>query len=200
MISNFVYPKSATASDLLTNGYGRIECTKCDVSEDINADFYAEIEVPRGSVNEEYVIGGAILKIPCHRGFQYFRIGLPVQYLRVIKVKAWHISYDLAADMIINSWWDAKTAQEALTGILHAGLTETRFSGTTDITTSANLRSVRSSVLSTLIDSRRDNSFVKIWGGEAYRDNFTFDMRSSLGSDGGVRIAYKKNLTGLDIK
>jgi len=192
----YVYDKSATPTQLTTNGLSRVESESAIVFEEINGDFSADLSVPIGAAGAEFCTVGAILKIPCHRALQYFRIWTADQDTERIKIKAWHISYDLSAAIIMNSYWDAKTGAEAIAGILAASDTESRFSGSSDITSVNNMRSVRSSVLASILDKKQDNCFLNRWGGEAERDNFTFNVKASIGSDSGFRIAYKKNLTG----
>lgn len=195
----YVYEKSATPIQLNANGLSRVDAESAIVLEEINGDFSADLSVPIGASGAEFCTVGAILKIPCHRALQYFRIWTADQDTERIKIKAWHISYDLSAAIIMNSYWDAKTGAEAIAGILAASDTESRFSGTSDITAINNMRSVRSSVLASILDKKQDNCFLNRWGGEAERDNFTFNVKASLGSDSGFRIAYKKNLTGFKL-
>lgn len=195
----YVYEKSATPIQLNANGLSRVDAESAIVLEEINGDFSADLSVPIGASGAEFCTVGAILKIPCHRALQYFRIWTADQDTERIKIKAWHISYDLSAAIIMNSYWDAKTGAEAIAGILAASDTESRFSGTSDIASVNNMRSVRSSVLASIIDKKQDNCFLNRWGGEAERDNFTFNVKASLGSDSGFRIAYKKNLTGFKL-
>ena len=101
--------------------------------------------------------------------------------------------------MILNRAWTGKTGTEALPDILQAGISETRFAGTSDIGLVTNMRIVRTSVLGAIIGDQ-DNSFINRWGGEIERDNFTVNMLSRLGADNGATIEYRKNLTGLIIE
>ena len=45
-----------------------------------------------------------------------------------------------------------------------------------------------------------DGSVLQIWGGQIERDNFHLIMHDRRGSDDGVLVTYKKNLTGLTAK
>ena len=192
----FVYDKKSTAEQLQTNGQSRVEAVSCTVFERINSEFYAEISVPVGAEGSAFCTIGAILRIACHRGLQFFRIWSADQDNDKIKIKAWHISYDLSAALVVSASFSAASGQDALTGLLTAATTETRFSGASEIDTANNITVVRGSVLSALINTKIENCYLNIWGGEVERDNFNFNVKTSLGADLGVRISYKKNLTG----
>src|SRR5690625_3522012 len=45
-----------------------------------------------------------------------------------------------------------------------------------------------------------EGSILQIWGGQIERDNFNLIMHDRRGSDDGVLVTYKKNLTGLEAK
>ena len=192
----YVYDKKSTLSDLQTNGQSRVEAVSCSVFERINSEFYAEISVPVGAEGSVFCKVGAILRIACHRGLQFFRIWSADQDNDKIKIKAWHISYDLSAALVVSASFSAASGQAALTGLLTSAATETRFSGASEIDTANNISVVRGSVLSSLINTKIENCYLNIWGGEVERDNFNFNVKESLGVDSCVRISYKKNLTG----
>lgn len=192
----YVYDKKSTLSELQTNGQSRVEAVSCTVFERINSEFYAEISVPVGAEGSVFCKVGAILRIACHRGLQFFRIWSADQDNDKIKIKAWHISYDLSAALVVSASFSTASGQAALTGLLTSAATETRFSGASEIDTANNITVVRGSVLSSLINTKIENCYLNIWGGEVERDNFNFNVKTSLGADFGVRISYKKNLTG----
>src|SRR5699024_4556322 len=45
-----------------------------------------------------------------------------------------------------------------------------------------------------------EGSVLQIWGGQIERDNFNLILHDRRGSDDGVLVTYKKNLTGLNAK
>ncbi len=195
-----VYAPNSTPAQLATNGIGNLTCEYAIVHEEINGEFSLTFKVAQDSPNMNAVIIGGIVKAHTPRGYQFFRMSQPVTVLDGGKeVFAWHISYDLAQDMILNSNWTGKTGAQALLGILQAGITERRFTGTSDISLVANMRIVRTSVLGAIL-GEQDNSFINRWGGEVERNNFTVNVLSRLGADKGVKIEYRKNLTGLIIE
>ena len=193
-----IYAPNSSVADLATNGLGNIVCASAPVHEEINGEFSITIQVPNESSHFDDVVLGAIVKADTPRGPQLFRLSKPLLLLDGGKeVFGWHISYDLAQDMITNRAWTGKTGIEALPEILQAGISETRFTGSSDIDLVTNLRIVRTSVLGAVI-GEQDNSFVNRWGGEIERNNFTVNVLSRLGADKDYIIEYRKNLTGLE--
>jgi len=188
------------STQLATNGIGEILCESAIVHEEINGEFSLKFKVAQESPYLEDVVIGAIVKTDTPRGKQFFRCSKPVTTLDGGKeVFAWHITQDLAQDIILNRAWTGKTGSEALPEILQAGISERRFTGMSDISFINNMRIVRTNVLKAIIGDQ-DNSFVNRWGGEIERDNFTVNVKSRLGADKGVTIIYRKNLTGLTLE
>ncbi len=192
-----IYAPNSTVAQLATNGIGNILCTSASVHEEINGEFSITIKVAEASDHLDSVVCGAIVRANTPRGPQLFRLSKPTETLDGGKEAfGWHISYDLHQDMILNRSWAGKTGAEVLPDILQAGISESRFSGTSDISLISDMRIVRTSVLGAII-GEQDNSYVNRWGGEIERDNFTVNMRARLGADKGVVIEYRKNLMGL---
>lgn len=196
----YIYDPKATPAELETNGLGILEATFALVLEELNGEFSININVPPRARNFVAVKGGAIVKADTPRGPQLFRLAQPTKTLDGgVEAFGWHISYDLAQDMILDTNIVGKTGAEAMSIILGAGISETRFSGTSDIPLVTNMRLVRCSILAALI-GEQDNCFRDRWGGEIERDNFAVNMKSRLGADRGVTIRYRKNLTGLTLE
>ena len=192
-----LYESTSTPAELETNGIGNLLCEYAPVHEEINGEFSLTLKVAQESPFFDDVAIGAIVRADTPRGPQFFRLSKPTTTLDGGKeVFAWHISYDLAQDMVLNRAWTGKTGAEALPGILQAGISETRFTGTSDISLVTNIRIVRTSVLGAIIGDQ-GNSFVNRWGGEIERNNFTVNVKAKLGADNGVTVEYRKNLTGL---
>jgi len=202
----YIYPPTATPADLLTNGLGRLDATSCPVREKLNGEYTVSLEAVPDGENADKIVKFAIIKCWCPKQggnkYQYFRLYKvsPVRLGEPITASGWHISYDLASDVILNRAWDAKTGAEALSGILAAGLSETRFTGSSDIAAVTNMHIVRDSILSAILGTDKPNCFLNRWGGEMLRDNFSFAVNSQIGSDNGVHIRYAKNLAGLEVE
>lgn len=195
-----VYSPKSTVQELAANGVGALTVEYATVHEEINGEFSLTFKVAETSAHLDAVVIGGIVKADTPRGPQFFRMSKPVTTLDGGKeVFAWHISYDLAQDLILNRAWTGKTGAEALPDILQAGISETRFTGTSDIPLITNMRIVRTSVLGAIIGDQ-DNSFIKRWGGEIERDNFMFNVKNRIGADKGMTVRYRKNLIGLTLE
>lgn len=196
----WIYHPKATQEELKTNGIGKLTATSAIVHEEINGEYSMTVAIPPDSPHFDAFTGGAVIKAPTPRGEDYFRLSKPTATLEGGKEAfCWHISYDLSHDMILDRYWTGKTGAESWPDILQAGISERRFTGTSDIGLVNNMRIVRSNVLSALI-GEQDNSFVNRWGGEIERNGFTVNMPHRTGRDNGVTIRYRKNLTGLVIE
>ena len=196
----FIYDPFATKDQMLnTNGRGILAASDARINWTKNGEYSANITVPKGAQGSDYFIKFAIVKIPTKHGKQLFRLESPEITLSGITAKAWHISYDLAKDVILNQKWTDKTGAEMLPLILDAGTFENRFTGTSDIVTYNSLSAQKINILKSLINTDIDDSFLKRYSGEVERDNFTFNINARQGADRGVSVLYRKNLTGLSI-
>lgn len=194
-----LYSPKSTQAELDANGIGALTVEYATVHEEVNGEFSLTFKIAQESAHISEAEIGSIVKAHTPRGEQFFRLSKPTTALDGGKVVfAWHITYDLAQDIILNRGWVGETGADTLAGILQAGISERRFSGTSDISTVNNMRVVRTSVLGAII-GEQDNSFINRWGGEIERNNFVVNVKSRLGADNGVNIRYRKNLTGLTI-
>lgn len=178
---------------------GQIKPISASIRQEINGEYSCSVEIPQSDELADYFDIDAIVYLDDANGsVQQFRLERPEKTLDSFIAFGWHITQDLAHDMILNDAWITQIGSAVLPDLLQAGISETRFTGVSDITTNNSLRVVRKSVLAALIGDD-DNTFVNRFGGEIERDNFTVNMKSRLGADRGYRIAYKKNLTGIHI-
>jgi len=178
---------------------GNIEPISAVIRQEINGEYSCNIEIALSDPLAEYLDIDAIVYLTDANGtVQQFRLERPERTLETLTAFGWHITQDLAHDVIINRAWIDRPGSAVLPEMLQAGISERRFTGMSDIETINSLRIVRLSVLKALIGDQ-DNSFINRFGGEIERDNFTVNMKSRLGADRGYRIAYKKNLTGIEI-
>lgn len=192
-----IYDGKSTPAQLLTNGIGALEAISCLVYEDLNGAYRCEVTIPTGSAWSNYFFFGAIVKVMTPRGEDYFRLEIPTITLDTMSAVGWQISYDLGMPKIVNVGITAKTGMQALGIILAASPDETRFSGTSDITTVQNMHVQLQSPLAALIDQSVSNCFVRRWGGEIWRNKFIVNINTRIGSDNGYRVALGKNLLGV---
>ncbi|OJG10065.1 phage minor structural protein [Enterococcus asini] len=113
-----------------------------------------------------------------------------------VHIVAHHIFYDLAKNLIEDTYIVNKNGSGALTQLLGATAVSHSFTGTSNITTVNNVRLVRLNPVEVLLDSDLDNGYRARYGGDIVRDNFSIAMLAHRGSDNGVQIRDKKNLTG----
>lgn len=193
---------SSTTTTFTTNGLGSVWPTECIVTEELNGVFELELEHPIDDNGKwERLVKWNIIKAPTHRGDQPFRIydvqTDPIE--GVVKVKARHIFYDLLRNFIEDTRPTLRTGNEAGDLILAGCQYASGFTFNSDITGLSTAYYVRVNPVQAFIGDM-DQSFVNRWGGEIERDNYTIDINARLGADNGVRIAYRKNLTGLSVK
>jgi phage minor structural protein, N-terminal region len=168
------------------------------VYEELNGSFYLEFEYPiqakyAGDLVPEMIVRCPVPELPD----QLFRITERNEMLGgVMQVVAHHIFYDLAKNFIEDTFLVNRTGTQALNQILNSTQFNHRFSATSNILAANNARLVRLNPVEVFMDDGLDNGFRARWGGEIIRDNFSFSMISKRGSDNGVQIRDKKNLTG----
>lgn len=173
------------------NGICILRPLKAIVKEELNGDYSLEITMQRGVSD---IQNEQIIKAPTPKGNQLFRVyncdvdmlGNPVFYAR-------HIFYDLL-DYFIEDTRPTGNGQVAITRILD----NTPFTGTSDITNEGTAYYEMMNPVKAMLGA--DNSFIEVWGGELDRDNFNISMKNSIGTDRGVSIRYRKNLTGLRLQ
>lgn len=131
---------------------------------------------------------------------QGFRIAEVVTTLDgLLEVTAHHVFYDLAANLIADTYVVNKTAGDALKQILKAANSQHGFTATSsDSVTRASARIVRQPLAAAILDIKADNSFVSRWGGEFRFDNWHIHHTLRRGRDAGVVIRDRKNLTGYE--
>lgn len=133
---------------------------------------------------------------------QLYRIYDIEKNLDYMSVKARHIFYDLV-DIYIKDLtreeniFDVRcvncNGQQALDKILKG----TEFRGHSDIEKIATAYYFRKKIVQAIGGDDKENSFLSRWGGELFLNNFDIYLNKRVGEDNHVRIAYKKNLTGL---
>ena len=193
-----VYDSKATQFE--NDGLGAITPSSCVVSEEINGAFELElIHKTDGYGKWKRLQKNNIIRAPTHRDFQAFRIYRVVKNVveGTIKVNARHIFYDLLSNLVEDVRPTVKTGAEAGQQILDGCQYLTPFTFFSDITHTSTAYYIRKSPVQAFLGDMEE-SFINRWGGEIVRDNFNFAMNARLGADRGVRVAYGKNLAGLE--
>ena len=193
-----LYNKTETA--FTHNGLGILdnEIIAPKVHEELNGLFSLSFDYPIQSKLAQQLVPEMIVKAPVpNMSNQLFRITERGNALDgLIHIVAHHIFYDLAKNFIEDTYVVNKNGSQALNQILGATQFTHRFTGTSNISHVDNARLVRLNPAEVLLDSDLDNGFLARWGGEIIRDNFSISMLTARGTNNGVQIRDKKNLTG----
>lgn len=168
------------------------------VTEQLNGLFSLEFDYPIHAKASDKLRPEMIVKCPVPElQDQLFRIVERDDSLGgLVHIVAHHIFYDLAKNLIEDTYIVNKNGSGALTQLLGATTVPHSFSGTSNMTTVNNVRLVRLNPVEVLLDSDLDNGYQARFGGEIVRNNYSISMLAHRGSDNGVQIRDKKNLTG----
>ena len=193
-----------TATTFTTTGLGVLdrEIINPIVTEELGGEFSLTFTYPADGPAATHLVVENIVAAPVPRleQRQGFRISEVVTTLDgMLEVSAFHVFYDLAANLIADTYVVNKTAKGALTQILGAANTKHGFTATSsDTVTRSSARLVRMPIAAALMDAGEDNSFAARWGGELVRDNFHIHHAPMRGTNHGVVIPDRKNLTGFE--
>lgn len=179
--------------DRAGNKIGPVELSRATIYQEINGEYRCYIDaVPGTEIEAEQII-----ELEDQDGsLQLFRLMRPVTELTNVHADGWHITQDLAYDTIVNRAWLTQTGAQAWPELVKAGLSERRFSGTSNITQTAPLRIVRTSVLAAMIGDR-ENTFINRFGGEVERNNYTINCKTRLGQDRGFNVRLGRDLSAI---
>ena len=193
-----------TATTFTTTGLGVLdrEIISPIVTEELGGEFSLTFTYPADGPAAQHLILENVVAapVPGLEQRQGFRISEVVTTLDgFFEVNAFHVFYDLAANLIADTYVVNKTAKGALTQILGAANTKHGFTATSsDTVTRSSARLVRMPIAVALMDAGEDNSFASRWGGELARDNFHIHHVPMRGANHGVVIRDRKNLTGFE--
>lgn len=196
----FVY--DSKTQEFSNDGLGAITPSSCFVSEEINGAFELELVHPVDTFGKwKRLQKNNIVRVNTHRGIQTFRIYRVVKNVvdGTVKVNARHIFYDLLANFVEDVRPTGKTGAEAGQQILSGCQYLTPFTFSSDITHTATAYYLRQSPVQAFLGDT-EQAFIARWGGEIIRDNFSIAINTRLGADNGVRIAYGKNMAGLEFQ
>lgn len=179
-----VYPSNER--EFANNGIKILKPLMADLRKEDNGDYYVEFKDT--IENQDYYQEGMIIRVPTPWGYQGFRLeNLQVEN-RMIKVKGYHLYYDTSRYYIFDSYVVDKNCNDALDHLNLACDVETPFTFISDVPTIASYRCVRHSLEEAIAE------VVERWGGHLVRDNYRVEIRSQIGSDNGVVLAYGKNI------
>jgi len=168
------------------------------VTEMLNGIFKLEFDYPTHAPHGDGLTPERIVRCPVpNMQDQLFRINEREAAIGgVFHVVAFHVFYDLAQNLIEDTFIVSKYGAAALEQLLGATQFPHGFTSDCNIDVVNNARLVRRNAAAAILDGSAGNSFLSRWGGEIVRDRFHIFMRAVRGSNNGVCIRDKKNLTG----
>jgi phage minor structural protein len=168
------------------------------VTEELNGIFSLEFDYPLHAKHADGLLPERIVRCPVpDMEPQLFRIAERGDAISgLLHIVAYHVFYDLAQNLIEDTFVVNKNGAQALSQILGAAQFSHPFTGGSNIAVVSSSRLVRRNVAEAILDAGTDNSFLSRWGGEIIRDNFHIALQTVRGSDNGVAIRDKKNLVG----
>lgn len=173
-------------------------CIKCETTEgsdgtyELDAKFICDSDGLYKQIHDE-----AILKVQLDYGNEIFRISKVTKNRRDIVVFARQITISETLDMWLE---DVRPTQTSGLGALTT--LKNNSIGKKDIEVVSNISMIstayyqRMCIYKALHDC--EQSFYNRWGGEVLRRGYTLTINDRIGSDRGVEIRSKKNLTGFE--
>ena len=182
---------SPSDTDFTSNGDVVIQATLAVVHKQDNGDFYLELQC--GLEYLDYIKPKNIVVVNTPQGAQAFRIRYVETTRSKITAKALHLFYDSENYLIADSYVVDKNCNDALDHLNNATDTVSPFTTLSDVQTVASFRCVRKSLFEAV------NTVLERWGGHLVRDNYSLQIRDSIGADNGVTIQYRKNLKEISV-
>jgi phage minor structural protein len=177
----------STDKDFTSNGDVVITPLRANVHKEDNGEYYLELDCSHDY--SEYLKAGNIVVAPTPTGDQAFRIEAPVENTRTkVRLKMYHVYYDSENYLIADSYVDNRTCNYALAHLNQATDNPSPFTTYSDVAGLNSFRCVRKSL------NEAVSTVLERWGGHLVRDNFSIEIRNSIGRDNGVVIQYRKNL------
>lgn len=172
------------------------------VAEELNGGFTLRFNYPADGSAAQYLVLENIVATPApgiqsRQGFRITEVTTNLDGL--LEITAHHVFYDLAANLIADTYVVNKTVVDALKQLLDAANSKHGFTASSsDTSTRASARIVREPLAAAILDAKADNSFVSRWGGELSFDNWHIHHAPRRGGNHGVVIRDRKNLTGYE--
>lgn len=189
----------ADAASFETQGLGALtEAISCEITEAINGEYELAMTYPASGRRYADIKNRCIIyaKPDPYRGEQPFRIYRITKPMNgVVAVYARHISYDLSGVPVLP--FEATNAPAAMQGLGEHAAIQSPFSFSSTVEGSGSFAvAVPVSTRAAIGDG--DGSILSVFGGELEWDGFTVRLLARRGQNTGVRIAYGKNLTGIE--
>nr|DAK01691.1 MAG TPA: tail protein [Caudoviricetes sp.] len=182
----------ASDTTFSSNGDKVLQPLKAVIYKEDNGDYYLDLEV---SIKDaEWIVNDNIIRsdVPAAwGGAQNFRVYNPYKKKDRITCRCKHVYFDAGKYLIPDSYVVDKNCNDALDHLNTGCETPTPFTTFSDIPTIKTYRSVRKSFLEAI------SEVINRWGGHLVRDNYSISLKSNIGADNGVVVAYGKNITDI---
>ncbi|EAC9723638.1 hypothetical protein Y475_08725 [Listeria monocytogenes] len=177
------------------------ETVRCEVHEVMNAEFELELEYPVTGLHAHELINGRYISafVDAQRGYNPFEIDTVEKdlFADTFIVKASHQTNKLRKKMVKEFKVDKVSCGLAMSRLKNALIEPSNIQFYSDIET----------LNSTLLRFKNalaciggvEGSILDTWRGEIERTTNKISMLKKRGTDSGVSIAYRKNMTGLNI-
>ncbi len=185
-----VFPESERVFG--NNGIKTLHPLYAMINKEDNGDYFLELEDL--VENYAYYQSGLILYTDTPWGKQAFRCANPARTSSRVKVKALHITYDAQRLTISDSYAVEANCNDALVRFNSATDEVSPLSVLSDVTTIANVRIVRKSLMQAI------ETCLETYGGHLVRDNFNLRIMTEIGEDRGVTLALGKNIIDIEIE
>lgn len=195
---------SSDETDFTHNGLGILrDSTSAVVTEEDNGIFELHLGYDQDGQFADIIDYEMIIKAKANdkqepQLFRIYAINKSLENGNLV-IDAQHVTYDLAGNFVEALVLENATAAQAMATIQNNLSYPTRFTISSDnTTTKSSTKLYRTNPLQMI--GGIDGSILDNWGGEIERDNFRLILHARRGSDDGVLVAYRKNLTGLEAK
>ena len=184
----------ATERLFKNNGIKALRPLYAEITKIQDSDYYIELEDMLD--NAEYYQKGMIIlaTTPWDEEPQGFRCDNPIIQNNRISCKAWHLSYDAENYVIVNATATEMDCNGALNHYNDLTDSQSPFTVFSDIGTVETTTIERKTLFAVFEELR--NTYQGRW----QRNNFNFDILSSIGKDRGVVLAYNKNITDITVE
>ena len=188
-----IYDKKTTKGNFDNNGLGVLnEPILTEVTEELNGQYYLEIEYPANSKKAMYLKEFNIIKAD-NQLFRIYKVEKVQASDKRVRAYANHIYYDLANYFIEDERPTNASVKTAMQKAMISDLS-TIYSVDSDIIIANTLYMVELSPAEAMF------KIIERWGqGELVRDNYDVKILKQRGKDNGVLIKYGKNISGLKI-
>lgn len=201
-----MFPKlyNANETNFIHNGLGLLTGTISAVAtEELNGMFELNMEYDSegclaDEIQEEMIIKAKANDKQDEQLFRIYSITKNHENDNLI-IAGQHVTYDLGNNFVEELHANNLTKKQVMELIGSSTAYPHPFDVTsTNTTTQSSTNLYRTNPLQMI--GGMEGSVLQIWGGQIERDNFRLVMHDRRGSDDGVLVIYKKNLTGLNAK